>query len=87
MRSEEGKRYLYQGKRYFILDGCARELEGASFTNLFNAATLVMKLPDAFMSANDWKIGFEIVEDAYVAKVAPDPSKNGTNSTYWLNTN
>lgn len=41
MINEEGKRFLYMGKRYFMLDGCARELEGESFNNLFASGTLV----------------------------------------------
>ena len=73
---EEGKRFLYEGKRYFILDGCARELEGDSFNNLFSGDTLIHKLPDKFMKANDWSIGFEIVSDSYVARVPPVASKN-----------
>lgn len=58
MIHEEGKRFLYEGKRYFMLDGCARELEGKSFDNLFSSDTLVTQLKSGFMKANDWKIGF-----------------------------
>lgn len=39
------------------------------------------------MKANDWKIGFEIVSNSYVARVPPIITKNETTPTYWLYVN
>ena len=39
------------------------------------------------MKSNDWKIGFEIVSNTYVARVPPIITKNQTKPTHWLYVN
>lgn len=77
MRFEEGKRYVTGGKTYFILDGCARELLGASESNLFSNELNVHPLADDFFWRNDWHVYLEIASDTHIVQVSGE-------SNFWL---
>ena len=63
MRFEEGKRFHTDGKTYFIIDGCARELLGEAESNLFSNDLNVHSLDDDYLRQNDWHVYLGVASD------------------------